>query len=128
MIVAIKRGRGRGRGLGDDIEDALAGKDSDGLLSNPVPVATDGLLTPTWASSSTSAPPVSVSQGNNSSSWSWSGFASSLVQGVTRGLTMPKTPTTLLPASSSGISTGLVLAGVGGLVVVGLLLMRKRDA
>lgn len=127
MIVAIKRGRGRGRGLGDDIEDALAGKDSDGLLSNPVPVATDGLLTPTWASSSTSAAPVAVSQGNTPSAWSWSGFATSLVQGVTKGLTMPKTPTTLLPASS-GVSTGLVLAGVGGLVVVGLLLMRKRDA
>jgi hypothetical protein len=122
MLVSMPRRRG----FGDAVDDILAGKDGDGLVSNPVPVASDSLLTPTWASSATSAPPPTPTQGNNPQSWTTVG--QNLVLGIFGGLTKPTTPVKPLMLGTSSSSTVPLL--IGGVAVVGLvaLLMRRRSS
>jgi hypothetical protein len=123
MLVSMPRRRG----FGDAVDDILAGNDSDGLVTKP-PVLSDSLITPTWASSTSSAPPVTPTQGNNSSSWSWGDLAKNLVAGTIQGITKPiaPKPTTIL-GSSSGSTLPLL---IGGAAAVGLvvLLLRRREA
>lgn len=128
MIVAIRR---RHRGIGDDIEDALAGSDGSAAASyGPQTVTmapTDSLLVPAFATSSSSAPPVSgtaiSAQGNNSSSWDWASigkFASGLF-GIGKPATAIKP---VAPSSNTGLYVGLGAAAVLGAV----LLMRRRES
>ena len=119
----------RRRGFGDAIDDILAGK-SDGLTQTPTP-GPDSLLTPSWASSSSSAPPVRPTQGNNPSSWSWGDLAKNLVAGIVQGVSRPATPavkpTALLGGSSSSSMLPLVLGGAAALGVL-VFIMRRREA
>lgn len=128
MLVSL----GRRRGLGDDLDSLF---DPGSYLNTQFDLADSnsaGLTTPTWTSSSTAAPPLSAaqtSQGNNSSSWSWGDLAKNFVQGVVQGVTKPTPQTSMLmPSSSSGISTGVIVAGVAALGLVGFLVMRRQSA
>lgn len=116
----------RRRGFGDAVDDILAGKDGDGLVSNPVPVASDNLLVPSFVTSVPSVPPPTPTQGNNAQSWTTVG--QNLVLGLFGGLTKPVPPKPMTMLGSSSSSTVPII--IGGVAVVGLavLLMRRRSS
>lgn len=124
MLVSL----GRRRGLGDDLEDSLAGPDSNALQSAPPQLVDFQLRQPTWASSSTSAAPVAAAGSNNPSSWSWGDLAKNLVQGVVQGVTRPTAiaQPSMLSSSTGGVSTGVIVAGVAALALVGFLVLRNH--
>lgn len=122
MLVSL----GRRRGLGDDLEDALAGPDSNALQTAPPQIVDFQLKQPTWVSSSTSAAPVATTGSNDPSSWSWGDLAKNLVQGVVQGVTRPTTLArpSALTSSTGGLSTGVIVAGLAALGLVGFLVLR----
>lgn len=105
--------------------------DSDYVV---VGAAADG-ESPLWAKlPAATQPPVAVSTGNtaaNPASSSWTSIGQTLVSGLVSGILRPSAPkptTILAPASSSGISTGLVVGGVAAAALLVVLFVRRRSA
>lgn len=111
--------------MGDDIEDALAGRDSNGLVSHGTITDDNALMVPSWGTSSSSAAPVQGTGGT------WADIGKTAVAGIVQGLFRPLsigTPRPAVASASSGISTGMIVAGVAGVGLLGFLLMRGRSA
>lgn len=120
MIVSLGRRRA-GRGIGDAVDAALAGDDGAAVAS-----ANTG--TDVWsvlAGSTAAAPPPPA---QSSSSSSWSSILQPLVAGLVQGVTSPFAPKRPPAPVSSGLSTGVIVAGVAGVALVGFLLLRRREA
>ncbi len=119
--------------MGDAVDDVLAGTDADGLMSAPAISSSSSdsaLAVPSWGTSSTSAPPINVSQGNASTAWGnfASTFASGLLKSFVPGLAPKPAAVSHVGAPSSGPSTALIVGGVAGVGVLAYLLLRRRSA
>lgn len=112
--------------MGDDIDDALAGDDGTAVQSSNTVDASDNILSPSFTSSSTAAPPVTI-MGSSSgtppaSSSIWTQLASAVFG--------PAKPTTGMTAAQlaalkaqSGPSTTLLLGGlVVGAIILGVVM------
>lgn len=124
MIVAIPR---RNQSIGDDIEDSLQTPTSS-LIAPSTSAGSDSLMTPAWASSASSAPPVTPAQ--SGSSFDWGSIIKPFTQGLASGIFGSKTPAPrpVPMASSSSGSTALVVGGVALAGVLAVVLLRRSSA
>lgn len=118
--------------MGDAIEDELAGEDGFAVASRgPLRLTDDNLMIPSFATSGASAPPAPLGSSNNTQTFSWGDLGKTAVAGVIQGIFKTGAPApkpVSLSSSGPGISTGVVLAGVGAAVLVGVLLLRRQSA
>lgn len=110
------------------------------LLDDELKLNDDNLMVPSFMPPPTplpfstgpagSAGPVTASQSNTTQSFSWTDIGKTAVAGLVQGIFKPPAPPkpTVIGGGGSGISTGLVVAGVGAAVLIGVLLLRRQSA